>query len=320
MAETEAWINRELPAMGTNYRVTIRERSRMGEKHEIESAVLSDCRLTLRTTSQRGEDVPRKRFIPTVTSHNTISVTMKDLDVSRLLPELFIETGSGFERIYNMVQMNAIRDRGEPFTHFDTPTRSTEIRLRDQDAAVRVAEVFRRAAVLCGATSQPVEAGPAQRAQKMPNPPSKPPSPGPSKMTNDVVIQLVSAGLSEQVVTTSIRHAPRNDFDLTTTGLIALKKAGVSDGVILVMQERAQPVKAAIASVVEAPPEPIQPPPPPPDQPPPSPKSISKGDTREQVVEALGQPERIAKLDSKEILYYKDFKVTLVNGKVTDVQ
>jgi hypothetical protein len=56
-------------------------------------------------------------------------------------------------------------------------------------------------------------------------------------MTNADVIQMVTAKLSEQVIVTSIRQAPAKDFDLTPTGLIALKKAGVSDAVILVMQE-----------------------------------------------------------------------------------
>ena len=58
-----------------------------------------------------------------------------------------------------------------------------------------------------------------------------------SKMTNDEVIQLITAGLSEQVVITSIRQASTKDFDLTPKGLIALKKAGVPDAVIVVMQE-----------------------------------------------------------------------------------
>lgn len=66
--------------------------------------------------------------------------------------------------------------------------------------------------------------------------------------------------------------------------------------------------------------QPVQPPPPPADQPPPPPKTISKGDTRDQVVAAFGQPERTANLGAKEIYYYKDLKVTFVNGKVADVQ
>ena len=56
-------------------------------------------------------------------------------------------------------------------------------------------------------------------------------------MTNAEVIQMVSGGLSEQVIITSIRQAPARDFDLTPAGLIALKKASVSDTVISVMQE-----------------------------------------------------------------------------------
>ena len=66
--------------------------------------------------------------------------------------------------------------------------------------------------------------------------------------------------------------------------------------------------------------QPIQPPPPPVDAPPPAPKTISKGDTRDQVIAAFGQPERVANLGAKEIYYYKDLEVTLVNGKVMDVQ
>ena len=66
--------------------------------------------------------------------------------------------------------------------------------------------------------------------------------------------------------------------------------------------------------------QPIQPPPPPADAPPPPPKTVSKGDTKDQVVAAFGQPERMAELGAKEIYYYKDLKVTFVNGKVADVQ
>lgn len=65
---------------------------------------------------------------------------------------------------------------------------------------------------------------------------------------------------------------------------------------------------------------PIAPPPPPSDAPPPQPKTVSKGQTKEQVVAIFGQPTKIANLGSKEIDYYPDFKITFVGGKVTDVQ
>ncbi len=64
-------------------------------------------------------------------------------------------------------------------------------------------------------------------------------------------------------------------------------------------------------------------PPPPPDQPSPAPvqpASIEKGQTIDQVVAALGQPEKRVDLGAKKIYVYKDLKVTFVNGKVTDVQ
>ena len=61
----------------------------------------------------------------------------------------------------------------------------------------------------------------------------------------------------------------------------------------------------------------IVPPPPPADAPPPT---VSKGQTPGQVTAAFGQPMRIAKLGVKEIYYYKDFKVTFINKKVSNVE
>jgi hypothetical protein len=86
-----------------------------------------------------------------------------------------------------------------------------------------------------------------------------------------------------------------------------------------------QPAPAAAAAapaapVAEAPPPPIAPPPPPVDEPPAPPKTISLGQTKDQVVTSLGQPEKTAKIGTKEIYFYKDLKVTFVSGKVTDVQ
>jgi hypothetical protein len=78
-------------------------------------------------------------------------------------------------------------------------------------------------------------------------------SSGSVKMTNNEVIQLVTAGLSDQVVANSIRQASNKDFDLTISALIALKKAGVSDAVITAMQESGT---STPASRSEAPPEP----------------------------------------------------------------
>jgi hypothetical protein len=88
-----------------------------------------------------------------------------------------------------------------------------------------------------------------------------------------------------------------------------------------------QPANAAPAApaaapppAADAPPPPIAPPPPPADEPPAPPKSIDLGQTKDQVVANFGQPERTAKVGTKEIYFYKDLKVTFVGGKVTDVQ
>jgi hypothetical protein len=81
--------------------------------------------------------------------------------------------------------------------------------------------------------------------------------------------------------------------------------------------EAAPPSQPAVAPApAEAAPAPIEPPPPPPADP----TEVSEGQTIDQVVAALGQPMKKAKVGTKDIYYYKDLKVTFINGKVKDVQ
>ena len=71
---------------------------------------------------------------------------------------------------------------------------------------------------------------------------------------------------------------------------------------------------------VEQPTQPVQavPPPPPPD--PATTVTINLGDTIDQVVAAMGQPDRKAKVGNKDIYFYKDMKITFVDGRVSDIQ
>ena len=91
-------------------------------------------------------------------------------------------------------------------------------------------------------------------------------------------------------------------------------------------RQAAPPAAAPPAEVAPPPPAeptlaPIAPPPPPPDDPQGPPKELKIGQTKDQVIANFGQPEKVVKLGTKEIYYYKDLgKVTFVNGKVTDVQ
>jgi hypothetical protein len=54
--------------------------------------------------------------------------------------------------------------------------------------------------------------------------------------------------------------------------------------------------------------------------PPAEPQQIEKGQTPDQVVAAIGQPDKKINLGTKQIYVYKDIKVTFLNGKVSDVQ
>jgi hypothetical protein len=73
----------------------------------------------------------------------------------------------------------------------------------------------------------------------------------------------------------------------------------------------------APAPAAEPAPAPIAPPPPPADQPP---ATVELGQTADQVVASLGQPQKIAKAGTKTIYFYKDLKITFTDGKVSDVQ
>jgi hypothetical protein len=84
------------------------------------------------------------------------------------------------------------------------------------------------------------------------------------------------------------------------------------------------------APAAPAPPDPviapIAPPPPPANQPP-APigrpggtPGLGIGQTPDQVIAILGQPQKMAKLTGKEIYFYRDLKVTFKNGKVSDVE
>jgi hypothetical protein len=87
-----------------------------------------------------------------------------------------------------------------------------------------------------------------------------------------------------------------------------------------------QPAEAAPAPIAPPPPPaetapaPIAPPPPPADAAQAPPKTVTLGETKDNVVADFGQPTKVAKVGTKEIYFYKDIKVTFVGGKVTDVQ
>ena len=52
----------------------------------------------------------------------------------------------------------------------------------------------------------------------------------------------------------------------------------------------------------------------------PEPQTVQLGQTPDQVRAALGQPDKVVNLGSKQIYVYKDLKITFVSEKVSDVQ
>ena len=147
----KAWIKREIPLLGA-YSEKIANNVVL--EHRVESAVLSDGRLTIRSTEADASGKSSLTY--------TETVTLKDVDVSKIRA-----VASAHEDGIFFVPMIAAANRGQPFTEQlkvgdetarDIETKS-EVRVvvRDLAAANVVAAVLRRAAVLCGAPDKPVE-------------------------------------------------------------------------------------------------------------------------------------------------------------------
>jgi len=253
MDETKAWIESEVPKLGKFSIVSSSNKSPnmpLVTNHGILRLLLSDGRLTI----YRSEYISSQ----TIYIH---TVVLKDVDVSKIqVIERDVPPGYTYDKPSYSVKLVHASDR-EPFTSVwrhggnDEPFRRgsvPELLTSDIRGANIIADHIRRAAILCGA-NQPIGTTVAESDQITNTSPAKPISPDKSRITNDDVIQLVAAGISEQVVITSIRQAPMKDFDLTTNGLIALKKAGVPDIVIVVMQERVAPAQTASTNETKTP-------------------------------------------------------------------
>jgi hypothetical protein len=112
---------------------------------------------------------------------------------------------------------------------------------------------------------------------------------------------------------------PYNDVRYYTQLKFPFPKGAVppADNVIKTVEE----VITAEADTQEAPAgDNAAPPAPAAAQPAAPPKTIALGQTTEQVVTILGQPQKIVNLGAKQMYFYPDMKVIFTNGKVTDVQ
>ena len=103
----------------------------------------------------------------------------------------------------------------------------------------------------------------------------------------------------------------------TNTGYAQIQQAisevfAFANGPDTSMQPNPEPVAPSGTQFAQQPP-----PAPVPQQ---EPVKIGLGQTADQVVAGLGQPDKVVDLGSKKIYIYKDLKITFVDGKVSDVQ
>jgi hypothetical protein len=96
--------------------------------------------------------------------------------------------------------------------------------------------------------------------------------------------------------------APPADEVMKTVEEVITAEADTQDAPAAAADNAAPPAQAAAA------------------QPPAPPKTIALGQTTDQVVGTLGQPQKIVNLGAKQMYFYPDMKVIFTNGKVTDVQ
>lgn len=258
MKEIEEWLKRDLRAAGSH---DVSAQSRLGssgDRYEIERIALSDCRLTVRQAGRHYGVINGERMEAPNRQIEGAIITLKDLDIRRLAARELLRPSANIPSY--LVVLSAVADRGDPFTVESEgyqggpkkgPDRVFRLRVGQRGAAEKAVEMIRRAAVLCGAPDVPLPTNSAATSATSTAPTStaspntaasaaasapQPPAASAARMTNDQVIQMVAAGLSDQVVIMSIHQAAARAFDLSTAGLIGLKKAGVSDAVIAVMQ------------------------------------------------------------------------------------
>ena len=105
--------------------------------------------------------------------------------------------------------------------------------------------------------------------------------------------------------------------------VFAFAKGYLANAAVLDVEDTIAQV-LTIDTAAAAPAQPAPPPAPPAvEQPAPAeapPAAIKLGQTIEQVVAILGQPEKTVDLGAKKIYVYPDLKITFMNGKVSDVQ
>ncbi len=135
--------------------------------------------------------------------------------------------------------------------------------------------------------------------------------------SDGVVLQLLSDAVNDVRYTASIKFpfpkgpSPRPEAAVSQIAQVISPEGGAAP---------APPAEPAPPAPPVALP-PIAPPPPPPDQAATPPPTLEKGQKRDDVLAAFGQPKKVVKVGStKEIDYYQDMKVTYVNGKVTNVE
>lgn len=254
MDDIEKWFKKELPSLGGDHIIRKKGDFTDGNTYTINKAILSECTLTIQQTISNDLAAPFGWA-------TTATIPLKNIDLSKLSSgESGTWPGYTQNKPSYAVSVSALPDV-PPFSTVSIWANNKKqektktvtylaIVLRDEASSHRLEGYLRSAATLCGAPDtaaaaarQPTVTAPklqmsstgtsAEAAPMTSMATSKPAAGG---MTNADVIAMVNAGLSDLVIANSIRQAADRSFDLSPSGLVGLKKAKVSDSVIIVMQ------------------------------------------------------------------------------------
>ncbi len=104
------------------------------------------------------------------------------------------------------------------------------------------------ARLLLPQTAPPSPAGKQNTATQAPKKSAPKATPGAAAMTNQDVIKMVQAGISEDLIIAKIKQS-RTRFDTSVDGLVALKSAGVSERLLsVIMDPKSAPAAASPAA------------------------------------------------------------------------
>ena len=252
-ANVSNWLTHDFPRLAMDRIVKHSNEHNLTytDVYAVQRTSVSDCVLSINSETHTEQPPDTDHLMSTLI---TLTIPLGALDLSTLKVAESPTYGMTYSKPVLFVVVKALPGAGKPFgrqqeivaTKNKRPRLDLDsigIQVPDHNVASLLMERLRAAAVGCGAPNVAPAAEPPKQANVAPPAESPKQAKG---MTNDDVIAMVTAPLSDEVILNAIKQAPSTAFDVSPTALIALKKAKVSDSVIAAMQTAGTPKPDAV--------------------------------------------------------------------------